>query len=149
MNRKRKLVLLGTVLVLCGLAIELFLQKALKPSASIRFTKATLENGQLDIAYSYSHSSGTSLSETEFSNGKVTGGGSDEGESLLWFPNTGSDSMETDLRPDLDPSSKPILLVQTGKTYKIDFNTRLEVYSFTNKSGGVCKYEFALKPVKR
>ena len=150
MKREEKIiVLIFVALLFCGLGIALLVARARAPSATIQFSQAELDaKGKLSVAYSVSQSSGTYLRNTEILNGQISGNGGMGNKAPGASRGSGAGTTAFYLGPDTGPLPTPTLLVQTGKTYRVDFNNTSRVFDFTNKSGGLYRFEFKLEPFR-
>ena len=151
MKREEKIILLIFIALLFGgLGIAVLLGKTRAPSATIQFSQASVEtSGRFILNYSFSQSSGTYLRDTTISNGRISGNGGSGYRSLLGLRSSGGGGSATSgFGADAYPLPTPTLLVETGKTYTIDYQSTLRVYDFTNKSGGIYRLEFKLEPLR-
>jgi len=139
----RKLLVFAVVLVV-GIGMALWLDKPHPPSATIQFTQASLDtNGELILAYSHTQSAGTLLRDIQTEGGSVSGEGDSGASSWLGLRISGHGSMTVGFYKP--PTGA--LLVQTGKTYTVDYNHSLLVYDFTNAPAGAYRCEFRLQPL--
>jgi hypothetical protein len=139
---QKKLLIAFAALLICGFGMFL---RSHKPHASIRFSQADLDtNGSLTLAYTCTWPSGTYLRHVEFVDSRQTGNGGMGGGSWFGLRGSGSGTSKVGFS---SPTPTLSLLVQTGKTYTVKLNDRLELYNLTNQRGKNYRSEFRLEPL--